>query len=73
MWSEGDFGKKISAKEDPTVEMNDNEIHELNPSALQGCFMRLAFDFHKFAKDMEAEFQEVHEQLQKSYKPYHEK
>ncbi|KAM6187514.1 LOW QUALITY PROTEIN: baculoviral IAP repeat-containing protein 1 [Sarcoramphus papa] len=57
----------MSAKEDPTVETN--EIRELNPSALQAHFPHVAFDFHKFAKDMEAEFQEVREQLQKSYNP----
>ncbi|KAM6033334.1 LOW QUALITY PROTEIN: baculoviral IAP repeat-containing protein 1 [Chlamydotis macqueenii] len=59
----------MSAKEDPTVEMNDNEIHELNLSALQAHFLHAAFDFHKIAKDTEAEFQEVCKQLQKSYNP----
>ncbi|XP_054665467.1 baculoviral IAP repeat-containing protein 1 isoform X6 [Grus americana] len=59
----------MSAKEDPTVETSDNEIHELNPSAMQALFPHAAFDFHKFAKDMEAEFQEFREQLQNSYNP----
>ncbi|KAM9589289.1 LOW QUALITY PROTEIN: baculoviral IAP repeat-containing protein 1 [Morphnus guianensis] len=68
MSSEGDFRKKITAKEDPTVGTNNHEIHELNP-ALQACFLHVAFGFHKFAKDMEAEFQEVRGQLQKSYNP----
>lgn len=33
------------------------------------CFSHAAFDFHKLAKAMEAEFQEVREQLQNSYNP----
>ncbi|NXO60442.1 BIRC1 protein, partial [Aramus guarauna] len=50
-------------------ETSNNEIHELNPSALQALFPHAAFDFHKFTKDMEAEFQEFREQLQNSYNP----
>ncbi|XP_075596419.1 baculoviral IAP repeat-containing protein 1 isoform X5 [Balearica regulorum gibbericeps] len=59
----------MSAKEDPTMETSDKEMHELNPSAMQALFPHAAFDFHKFAKDMEAEFQEFREQLQNSYNP----
>nr|XP_009942231.1 PREDICTED: baculoviral IAP repeat-containing protein 1 [Opisthocomus hoazin] len=59
----------MSAKEDPAVETGDNEIHELNSSALQAYFPHASFDFHKFTKDMEAEFQEVRKQLQNSYNP----
>ncbi|KAM6035550.1 baculoviral IAP repeat-containing protein 1 isoform 2-T3 [Theristicus caerulescens] len=59
----------MSAKEDPTTETNDDEIHELNPSALQARFPHIPFDFHKFAKDLEAEFQEARKQLQKGYNP----
>uniref|UniRef100_A0A663F419 Uncharacterized protein n=1 Tax=Aquila chrysaetos chrysaetos TaxID=223781 RepID=A0A663F419_AQUCH len=60
----------ITAKEDPTVGTNNHEIHELNP-VLQACFLHVASDFHKFAKYMEAEFQDVGylEKLQKSYNP----
>ncbi|NWQ88911.1 BIRC1 protein, partial [Burhinus bistriatus] len=53
----------------PTVEANDNEIRELNPSAMQALFPHAAIDFHKFARDLEAEFQEVRGQLQNSYNP----
>uniref|UniRef100_A0A8D0F1J9 Uncharacterized protein n=1 Tax=Strix occidentalis caurina TaxID=311401 RepID=A0A8D0F1J9_STROC len=57
----------MSVKEHPTLETNDNKTHELHPSALQACFPHVAFDFHKFAKDTEAEFQEVHKQLTTSH------
>ncbi|NXL52427.1 BIRC1 protein, partial [Podilymbus podiceps] len=53
----------------PTEETSDNEMRELNPSLLQAFFSNTGFDFHKFAKDMETEFQEVREQLQNSYNP----
>ncbi|KAM6109348.1 LOW QUALITY PROTEIN: baculoviral IAP repeat-containing protein 1 [Phoenicopterus ruber ruber] len=59
----------MSAKEIPTVDASDNEIHELDASALYAFFPHAAFDFHKFVKDMEAEFQEAREQLQNSYNP----
>ncbi|XP_065512798.1 baculoviral IAP repeat-containing protein 1 [Caloenas nicobarica] len=57
----------MSYKEDPTVETNDNEIHELNPSALLAHFPDATFDFQKFIEDKEAEFQELRKQLPKSY------
>ncbi|NWX76124.1 BIRC1 protein, partial [Alca torda] len=47
----------------------DNEIRELNPSAVQALLPHAAIDFHKLAKDMEAEFQEIRGQLQNSYNP----
>ncbi|KAM6363203.1 baculoviral IAP repeat-containing protein 1 [Pluvialis apricaria] len=59
----------MSAKEGPTVETNDNEVHELNPSAMQALFPHATIDFHKLAEDMEAEFQEVRGQLQNGYNP----
>lgn len=59
----------MSYKEDPTVETNDNEIRELNPSALLACFPNSTFDFQKFAEDKEAEFQELRKQLPKGYNP----
>lgn len=58
----------MSAKEDPTVQMNDNEIHELNP-AMQALFPHATIDFQKFAEGMEAEFQEIRGQLQRGYNP----
>ncbi|NXN46196.1 BIRC1 protein, partial [Rhinoptilus africanus] len=48
---------------------SDNEISELNPSAVQALLPHAAIDFHKLAKDMEAEFQEIRGQLQNSYNP----
>ncbi|NWQ78738.1 BIRC1 protein, partial [Columbina picui] len=51
----------------PTVEINDNEIHELDPSVLLARFPDSTFDFRKFAEDKEAEFQELRKQLPKSY------
>nr|XP_009478059.1 PREDICTED: baculoviral IAP repeat-containing protein 1 [Pelecanus crispus] len=59
----------MSAKEELTVETNDNEIRELNPSALQAYFLDTPFDIHKFVEEREAEFQEVRKQMQKSYNP----
>ncbi|NXX21867.1 BIRC1 protein, partial [Podargus strigoides] len=53
----------------PRMETNDNEIHELNPSALQAYFPHTVFNFQKFAENMEAEYKEVRQQLQKSYNP----
>ncbi|KAM9251225.1 LOW QUALITY PROTEIN: baculoviral IAP repeat-containing protein 1g-like [Cariama cristata] len=41
---------KICAKEDHTVEINDNEIHELNPAALQARFPCEALDNYKSYK-----------------------
>ncbi|XP_063175380.1 baculoviral IAP repeat-containing protein 1 [Chroicocephalus ridibundus] len=59
----------MSSKEDPAVETGDNEIHELNPSAVQALLPHAGIDFHKLVKDMEAEFQEIRGQLQNSYNP----
>ncbi|XP_074022698.1 baculoviral IAP repeat-containing protein 1 [Numenius arquata] len=59
----------MSAKEDPAAETSDNEICELNPSAVQALLPYTAIDFHKLAKDMEAEFQEIRRQLPKTYNP----
>ncbi|NXP07581.1 BIRC1 protein, partial [Thinocorus orbignyianus] len=47
----------------------DDEIHELNPSALRALLPHLTIDFHKLTKEMEAEFQEIRRQLPKSYNP----
>ncbi|PKU47518.1 baculoviral iap repeat-containing protein 1 [Limosa lapponica baueri] len=59
----------MSAKEDPAAETSDDEIRELNPSAVQALLPHTALDFHKLVKDMEAEFQEIRRQLPKSYNP----
>ncbi|XP_014816035.1 PREDICTED: baculoviral IAP repeat-containing protein 1 isoform X2 [Calidris pugnax] len=59
----------MSAKEDPAAEASDNEICELNSSAVQALLPYTALNIHKLAKDMEAEFQEIRRQLPKSYNP----
>ncbi|NXJ66548.1 BIRC1 protein, partial [Rostratula benghalensis] len=53
----------------PDVETSDSEICELNPSAVRALLPHSTIDFHKLAKDMEAEFQEIRRQLPKSYNP----